>query len=194
MAVKHMPPSRTHTMTPRRAIFLTGFMGAGKTSVGAALARRRGCAFHDLDAYIVERAGMSVAQIFETQGEAGFRRLEAEVLAELIARIAHDKPVVALGGGTLLAPQNLRAVREAGGVLVTLTAPLHVLYRRTQAARGTRPLAQDEAAFRQLHEAREPHYHAADVMIDSSLGDVEAVAAQVEHSVAALMGERREKR
>ena len=139
-------------MTPSRAIFLTGFMGAGKTSVGAALARRRACAFHDLDALVVERAGKSVAQIFATSGEAEFRRLESAALRELLALSADgDSLVVALGGGTLADPQNLRAVCEAGVLLVALEAPAEVLYGRTQRARGTRPLAEDEAGFRQLY-------------------------------------------
>jgi shikimate kinase len=183
-------------MTPSRAIFLTGFMGAGKTSVGAELARRRGYAFHDLDALIVERAGKSVAEIFATSGEPGFRKLESAALRDVLASVANGNSgvVVALGGGTLADPENLRAVREAGAVLVALEAPLEVLYRRTQKTRGSRPLAHDEAGFRQLYEARKPHYRAADVIVDSGAGDVETVAAQVEDSIAALIGDRREKR
>jgi shikimate kinase len=179
-----------------RAIFLTGFMGAGKTSVGAELARRRGCAFHDLDALVVERAGRSVAQIFAASGEAGFRELEAAALREVLSRLANGSapPVVALGGGTLADPENLRAVRESGAMLVALEAPLEVLYRRTQQTRGTRPLAHDEAGFRQLYETRRPHYRAADVIVESGTGDVATVAQQVEDSIAALLGDRREKR
>jgi shikimate kinase len=181
-------------MTPSRAILLTGFMGAGKTSVGAALARRRGCAFHDLDAFIVHQAGMSVAQIFATAGEPGFRRLESLALREALAQIGDSGGVIALGGGTLADAQNLRVVRESGAVLVALEAPVEVLFARTQQARGTRPLASDEAAFRKLYETRRPLYQAADVVVDSGTGDVEAVAAQVEDSIAALVGERRERR
>ncbi|MDP9269193.1 MAG: shikimate kinase [Acidobacteriota bacterium] len=181
-------------MTPSRAIFLTGFMGAGKTSVGAALARRRGCAFHDLDAFVVERAGKPVAQIFATAGEAEFRRLESEALHEVLARIdaGDGDAVVALGGGTLTAAENVRALRAADGVLVALDAPVELLFERTRAARGTRPLAADEATFRRLYESRQPLYRAAniDVRVDAGSGDVDAVAERVERAIAESIGER----
>ncbi|MBI2678419.1 MAG: shikimate kinase [Candidatus Koribacter versatilis] len=181
-------------MTPSRAILLTGFMGAGKTSVGAALARLRGCAFHDLDALIAEQAGMPVAKIFATAGEPEFRRMESAALHDVLARVGDSGGVVALGGGTLADTQNLRAVRKAGALLVALDAPVEVLFERTQRARGTRPLAMDEAGFRRLYETRKPLYQAADLVVDSGSGGVESVAAQVEHSIAALIGEWREKR
>ncbi|HTK94600.1 MAG TPA: shikimate kinase [Terriglobales bacterium] len=180
-------------MTPSRALFLTGFMGAGKTSVGAALARRRGCAFYDLDALIVERAGKSVAEIFATSGETGFREAESAALRDLLAQLAGGAAVVALGGGSLLSPGNAQAVRAAGGVVIALDAPLDVLLARTRAARGTRPLAEDEAGFRQLYAARRPQYLAADVVVESGSGGVEDVAQQVERSISALVGDRREK-
>jgi len=178
-------------MTSSRAVFLTGFMGAGKTSVGAALARRMGCAFHDLDALMVERAGRSVAELFETSGEPEFRRLEAEALAALLAKLGEAPAVVALGGGTLEKPQNLAAVRQAG-VLVALDAPVETLFARTRAAAGTRPLAADEAQFRRLYERRRALYLAADVVVDSGQGDVEAVAGRAQSSVEAVLGERRQ--
>jgi len=174
-------------MTPSRAIFLTGFMGAGKTSVGAELARRRGCAFHDLDALIVERAGKPVAQIFAASGETEFRRLESDALRHVLARVGSGAAVVALGGGTLNSNENVRALRDSDGILVALEAPVEVLFKRTQqAARGTRPLAGDEAGFRQLYETRQPLYRAADVSVDSGSGDVVAVAERVEQAIARL--------
>lgn len=188
-----MPPPFMHTMTPSRAVFLTGFMGAGKTSVGAALARRRAGAFYDLDALVVERAGNSVAEIFQTAGEAGFRRLETEALGLLLAQLGTGPVVVALGGGTLAQAENEKAVRQAGGLVVALDAPVELLFARTQAARGARPLAEDEAAFRRLYAARRPVYLAADVIVDSAAGDVETVAARVESSIREI-GERREMR
>ena len=186
------PPPLTHTMTPSRAIFLTGFMGAGKTTVGAALARRMGCAFHDLDAVIVERAGQSVAQIFETSGEAGFRRLESEALTALLEQVGSAPVVVALGGGTLEAPRNLGAVRERG-VLVALEAPVEALFARTRSNAGSRPLAADETGFRNLYARRRALYLAADVLVDSSTGDVEQVAARAQDSIEAVVGDRRKK-
>jgi shikimate kinase len=179
-------------MTPSRTVFLTGFMGAGKTSVGAALARRMGCAFHDLDALIVERARQSVAEIFETSGEAGFRRLESEALAALLERLGDAPAVIALGGGTLEDAANLRAVRERG-ILVALEAPLETLLARTRRTPGTRPLALDEAGFCRLHARRQALYAAADVRVDSAAGDVEQVAARVQDSIETGMAHRRQK-
>lgn len=183
-------------MTPNRAVFLTGFMGAGKTSVGAALARRRACAFYDLDALVVERAGRSVAEIFQTSGETEFRRLESDALSGLLARLGETGAgaVIALGGGTQTVAENMCGMREAGGILVALEAPVEVLFGRTRKASGTRPLAQDEIAFRQLHASRQPHYLAADVRVDSATGDMEAVAGRIEDAIAAWSGDRREKR
>jgi len=178
-------------MTPSRAIFLTGFMGAGKTSVGAELARRRACAFHDLDAVVVKRAGMPVAQIFATIGETEFRRLESEALREVLAglRAAEGGAVVALGGGTLADAKNVQALRDVNGILVALDAPVELLFERTRAGHGTRPLARedDEAGFRKLYKLRQPLYRAADVSVDSGTGDVRVVAERVEQAVAALL-------
>ena len=168
-------------------------MGAGKTSVGAELARRRRCAFYDLDAVIVGHAGQSVAQIFESSGESGFRQLEAAALQELLGRRDMDA-VIALGGGTLLHPESALRVREAGGILVALDAPVDVLFARTRPAAGTRPLARDEQRFRELYMQRRPLYLTADVVVDSGTGDVTQVASQVESSIAAILGERRGKR
>lgn len=179
-------------MTPSRAFFLTGFMGAGKTSVGAALARRLGCPFHDLDAVITERAGRSVAEIFQTSGEAEFRRLESEALAGLLEQAGDEPAVIALGGGTLEDPQNLRAVRQRG-VLVALDAPVEALFARTRRTPGSRPLAGDEAGFRSLYARRKALYLAADVLVDSGTGDVEQVAARAQDSIEAVLGDRRQK-
>lgn len=175
-----------NAMMPARAVFLAGFMGAGKTSVGEALARRWQCAFHDLDARIVARAGASIAEIFHNQGEAAFRELESEALRELLAGL-QAPAVVALGGGTLLRRENVERLRAAGGTLVLLDAPVEVLYERTQAARGTRPLALDEAAFRRLYDQRRAAYAAAEVTVESG-GSVDEVAERVERS---LQGEKR---
>jgi len=90
-----------------RAVFLLGFMGAGKTSVGQALARRLGWGFVDLDQQIERRAGRTIAEIFAGSGEDAFRRIETAVLRELLAKLGHGSPlVVALGGGTPVREEN----------------------------------------------------------------------------------------
>lgn len=176
-------------MTSSRAVFLTGFMGAGKTSVGAALAQRLRWPFHDLDAAIVERAGRSVAEIFQSSGEAEFRRLESEALAALLGGL-HEPAVVALGGGTLEQAQNMAAVRRAGGVLVALDAPPETLFARAR-REGTRPLAREEEAFRELYARRRATYQKADVIVDSGADDLQAVVERVQTSVEAVIGPRR---
>lgn len=178
-------------MTPNGTVFLTGFMGAGKTSVGAALARRMGCAFHDLDALIVERAGQSVAEIFQTSGEAGFRKLEQEALQGLLRRLGPEAAVVALGGGTLEQPGSLAAIRGHGGVLVALDAPLETLFARTRRSPHARPLAADEAGFGRLYQRRKPLYQAADAVVEAA-GDVEQVAERVRGLVETMVAGRRQ--
>jgi shikimate kinase len=92
-------------------LFLVGMMGAGKTTLGRALAQRLGREFADTDKVLVERTGVPVATIFEIEGEEGFRRRESGVLAELAAR---EGLVVATGGGAVIAPENREVMRSHG--------------------------------------------------------------------------------
>src|SRR5215470_15159503 len=99
-----------------RCVFLIGFMGAGKTTVGKALARRLGWTFHDLDQIIEHAQGKPVAAIFAEDGEAEFRRLESTALSELLARPAQndaggEPQIVALGGGAFARAANRDAIQ-----------------------------------------------------------------------------------
>lgn len=94
-----------------RNVVLTGFMGTGKSTVGKLLARRLGYRFSDLDALIVERAGISINEIFERYGEQRFRELETEAIRSLGGVSGR---VVATGGGAVIAPRNRVLLREAG--------------------------------------------------------------------------------
>lgn len=116
-------------------LILYGPPGAGKTTLGQALAARLGREFADADALIEARAGRPIPEIFAAQGEAGFRRLEAEVCAELAAR---DGLVVAPGGGALLDPANRRAFERTGLIICLRATPEALLARLAQA--GGRPL------------------------------------------------------
>jgi shikimate kinase len=163
-------------------IFLTGFMGAGKTSVGRQLAARLGWPFVDLDEEIERRAGETVREIFEHAGEYRFREIEARVLAETMGR---DPLVVATGGGTLTFPRNLAAARAAG-LVVWLNPEFATLTRRV-GGRGKedRPLFRDEATVLALYRERLPAYALADVKVDVAPGEsVEEVAARVRLLVA----------
>ena len=112
----------------RGNIFLVGMMGAGKTTLGKALAQRLRREFVDTDRVLVERTGVPVATIFEIEGEEGFRRREALALAELAQR---SDCVIATGGGIVLAPENRQAMR-ASGTVVYLRARLESLWERTR--------------------------------------------------------------
>ncbi len=148
-------------------IFLVGMMGAGKTTLGRALAQRLGREFVDSDRVLVERTGVPIATIFEIEGEEGFRRREAAVLAELAQR---SDCVIATGGGAVLLPEN-RVVMRRSGTVVYLRARLDQIWERTRHD-TTRPLlatADPRATIARLLEEREPLYQeAAHVVVEAS--------------------------
>lgn len=123
-----------------RIIFLTGFPGCGKTTMGEALAARHRVRFVDLDRYIEERAGLTVAEIFARYGEDTFREMERRALGSIAgAERREDEPVVvACGGGTPCHADNM-ALMNSRGVTVWLTATEERLYQRLAAARSERP-------------------------------------------------------
>ncbi len=142
-------------------------MGAGKTTVGRQLARRLGRQFLDSDHEIVERTGVPIPTIFEIEGEAGFRRREAQTIEELTAM---RNIVLATGGGVVIDPENRRHLHETGWVIY-LNVPPVLLYERTRHDRN-RPLLQVSdplARLEELHAARDPLYREiAHVVIDGS--------------------------
>ncbi len=150
-----------------RNLYLVGLMGAGKTTVGKALAKRLGYRFLDSDHEVEERTGVSLATIFEIEGEDGFRRREAQLITELAGLKRH---VVATGGGSVLRPENRLALRSSGTV-VYLDVPLHTLHERTRHDRK-RPLLQvsdPRQKLRELLAQRDPLYReVADVTISGS--------------------------
>lgn len=137
-------------------IFFVGLMGAGKTTVGRAVARRLDRPFFDSDHEIEARTGARVPVIFELEGEAGFREREAQVIADLTAR---DSIVLATGGGAVLRPEN-RAFLHSRGLVIYLRANPHDLWLRTRKDKS-RPLLQTEdpkAKLEALYELRDPLY------------------------------------
>lgn len=143
-------------MQHRDNIILVGLMGSGKTTIGRQLAKRLGRRFVDSDHEIEARTGVSIPTIFEIEGEAGFRRREAQVIAELV-----DEPdiVLATGGGAVLAPESRRLLHNKGWV-VYLNVPPLLLWNRTRHDRS-RPLLQVEdplAQLESLHRVRDPLY------------------------------------
>jgi len=155
-------------------------MGAGKTTVGGALAARIGWAFVDLDNIIIEMAGKSVPEIFREHGEARFREHETAALAEVLDRRIADEPtVVALGGGAFVQPSNLDLLRASKQPTVFLDADLQELQKRCAAEEGTRPLFRDENQFRQLYEARRSGYMKADLRVDTTGKAVDEIVNEV---------------
>src|SRR6516164_3965434 len=120
----------------RRVIYLLGFMGCGKTTVGGLLARGLGWPFIDLDATIEAGQGLTIKDIFEQAGEAFFRAIEHAALAEA-SKV--EPVVIALGGGTFVQKANLDLIREVNGATIWLDCPLEELRRRCEAI-NNRPL------------------------------------------------------
>ena len=171
---------------PRRIVFLIGFMGAGKTTVGKVLAQRLRWKFYDLDQLIEIREQQSIAGIFATAGETVFRKIESAILAELLAKnLSAGGAVVALGGGTFVQPQNRDALQRAGATVVLLNAPIEELRRRCGDTK-TRPLAGDRMKFEQLFASRQSAYALAGLQIETAGKAVEQVAEEIEKLIEDL--------
>ena len=171
----------------RERVVLIGFMGAGKTSVGRLVAARLKWTFIDSDHEVVRRAGLSVREIFERDGEAGFRRLERDAVTAAIAR---PRIVLALGGGAVESPEVRRRV-WGDGFVIYLAASADVLERRLSAGEstGTRPLL-DGGFPAALLRAREPHYRNAHRTVVTTGRNVDAVAEEIVATLAPPRSER----
>jgi shikimate kinase len=137
-------------------IFLIGLMGAGKSTVGRVLARKLNRRFIDSDHALEERCGVKIPTIFEMEGEAGFRKREAQIIEEL----TQEKGLIlATGGGSVLLPENRRALSERGTVVYLHANPIE-LWHRTKGGEG-RPLLQNgdpKAILENLYALRDPLY------------------------------------
>lgn len=158
------------------AIYLVGFMGCGKTTVGRALAAELGWFFFDLDQEIEQRAGASIADIFDTQGEPAFRRMENAALHERVRSVQSGRPqVISLGGGAFLIEENFDLVSNHG-VTIWMDCPLALIEQRI-AGQSHRPLARDPESLRALFDARRNGYARAHYRIEVAGDDAaEAVA------------------
>ena len=155
-------------------VFLIGFMGAGKTTVGRHLARLMGWDFTDLDEEIVGTERRGIPQIFAQEGEVYFRRRETEFLASLRGR---TRLVVACGGGTYAHEDNRRLIDQMGRA-VWIRLPLEVALRRCAGGSG-RPLLQDENQAEALYRRRLPSYRAAALHVDAGGLSPEEVAERI---------------
>ena len=154
-------------------VILIGYMGAGKTTVGKALAQELGVPFYDLDWYITNRMRKTIAQIFEERGEEGFRQIERNMLHEVAE---FEDVVISCGGGTPCFFDNMEYLNQQGET-VYLKADPEVLYGHLQMGKTVRPLlvgkSKEEllAFIREQLEKREPFYTKAKHTLDVSLMD-----------------------
>lgn len=157
-------------------IVLTGLRGTGKTAVGAALADLCHLPLIDTDRLIEETAGMSIPEIFTTEGEAGFRRREEEVVATLLAGPA----VISTGGGVLLSQQNLIALRRRSR-MVLLTADTETMYRRT--CTSDRPPLTGKPLYEEIQTVaaarRDLYRAAADLCVNTTGRESGTVALEI---------------
>lgn len=158
-------------------IFMAGFMGSGKSTVGSAIADRLGWRFVDLDDEIERAAGLSIAEIFQRFGEQGFRDCEHRALRGQASRaLRGGRFVLALGGGTYAYARNRDLLRSVGPT-IWLDADADTLWRRVRHAQH-RPLARDREAFTRLHESRRGSYAKADERIEGA-GTVAEVVERI---------------
>lgn len=149
----------------RKHLFLTGMMGSGKTTMGVELARQLGAAFVDLDEEIVRREGKSIPEIFEKQGEVGFRTCETRALEAVCQR---TPCVVATGGGIVLRDENVSLMHGAG-VVVLLDRPLETMIRDVSAEGRPNLAGSKEERMRTLYAQREGRYRSTcDLAFDNS--------------------------
>ncbi|MGE3509553.1 MAG: shikimate kinase [Vicinamibacterales bacterium] len=157
-------------------VYLVGFMGAGKTSVARALARRLGWQMIDIDEVVERREHLTVADIFARRGEPYFRAAER---AALMDQLPTRHVVVATGGGTFVDPQN-RAIINQDGLSVWLDVPLDRLVARIPSD-GRRPLAADRVEFERLYLLRRAAYEEAQLRLDASRSTIAGLVEELMH-------------
>jgi shikimate kinase len=153
-------------------IYVVGFMGAGKSTVGRHLADRLGWSFYDSDSEIEHAEKTTITSIFEERGEPEFRRIETEIIRQHVRWIERGRPaVLALGGGAFAQPAN-RELIENNGITIWLDCPFETVRQRV-APMAHRPLARDPEAFAALYQSRRADYALADVHVTIESDDPE---------------------
>ena len=143
-------------------IYVVGFMGAGKTTIGELLGRRMETPFFDLDQLVEESEGMSIKEIFATRGEPYFRKRERDIL---LSTRHLEKCVVATGGGTFTFEDNIEFIRSEG-LSIYLSAPFLLLRGRIGEKAAERPMFRDDMATHALYQSRLKFYRMCDVCIE----------------------------
>ena len=159
-------------------LYLIGFMGSGKSTVGRIVARHLGWRFADVDEDIESREQMSITEIFDQKGEAEFRRKELSALRRRVEDVARGMPwVISVGGGCFLQPENNELIQNHG-LSIWLDCPLEMI--KSRIAHSThRPLARDPEQLEKLYEERRPCYERADFHIIVGEGGSQVAAEQI---------------
>jgi shikimate kinase len=173
----------------KKHIFLTGFMGAGKSRIGKLLAIRFACSFYDSDRLIEDTAGTTIKEIFETRGEASFRALETEAISKLCS--LKKRAVIALGGGANINPVNSDLISQNGITVYIKSAPQAIFERVRHSDK--RPLLQVEKGDnfdRRLLERieillneRNPVYEQADIVFERDGFELEEIVDKLYHQI-----------
>ncbi len=182
-------------MTERKHIvFLTGFMGSGKSTIGPRLSRKIGYIFVDMDAVIEKKNGISIPEIFKQRGEVYFRETETATLFELSAK--KDRLVIALGGGALTNVECRRLVKERGVLVYLQLAPEKIIERvgndrgrpmlLTEEGRSMNELELSERVNALLRD-REPHYLKADVVVGTGESTVSESVDEIASKLKGLI-------
>ena len=158
-----------------KAVYLCGFMGCGKTTVGKILAEKLGADFYDMDEYIVEREKMKIPEIFAEKGEKYFRETETAVIKEL----AEKKGIIACGGGAMLKRENAEIAAE-NGIVVYIDVPFEVCYGRISGD-NNRPIVmsntKEELEF--IYDSRIPLYRENSSVTVSGNGTSEEISERI---------------
>lgn len=160
-----------HKFEKKSVIFLTGFMGSGKSTVGPILANTIGFKFVDLDAFIEQKEGRKIGDIFKTEGEQKFRALERDTLRNMVHT---SSTVISLGGGTVTNTETLDLIKRHG-VMIYLHSDVDHIYQRLR-TKSDRPMLRDDNGnlldgddlmkkIRGLLDARKPFYEQADIVV-----------------------------
>lgn len=159
-------------------IYLVGFMGSGKTTVGRSLAWELGWTFADIDEEIETSQGVTIAHIFDTFGEEEFRRIETEAIRKHVKAVERGRPsVIALGGGAFAQDVNVEMLQN-NGISIWLDCPLDMVRSRVAQA-ANRPLARDPEKLDLLYDQRKPAYARSDYRIEVTCDDPVAVVASI---------------
>jgi shikimate kinase len=186
-----MPPSNAQKLrlALKKPVVLVGMMGSGKTHTGRLLATAAGLDFHDMDALIEQKAGMSIPDIFEKFGEEKFRESENNTLREVLSQ---GVSIISTGGGVVLRSENMALMQEQG-IMVWLDAPADILWERLKDNK-TRPLLQTpdpQATLDELLSARKSHYAQAHIHMHIDKNNAANIHEDIIKSLSAYLNNDR---